>query len=355
MKFVHISDLHLDTPFRNLNEKGNYGKLRRMEQRDAIRKVISYCKNNEIDYLFIAGDLYENDYIKLTSVDFLNDLFLEIPNTKIYISPGNHDPYLKNSIYATYDFPSNVYIFKNEEIEKISNEDVNIYGAAFTKFYKNEINLDNIKLDNKINILLLHCDLNGSKDSNGFSYCPVNMNKLSNLNFNYIALGHIHKTNFNKNANIIYPGSLISLGFDELDRHGMIAGEILNGKLTIEYIELEENKYEMINIDISEISNEEELIENINSLFLEDNKLYRLNLVGKRNFIINIEDILDFCIKKNLLKVKDCSTINIDIDEILKENSLRSIFIEEVLNKAEKEGLDKEQVMKAIELGLEVM
>ena len=40
----------------------------------------------------------------------------------------------------------------------------------------------------------------------------------------YIALGHIHKPYYNikKNQKVVYSGSTISLGFDELGSHGMI-------------------------------------------------------------------------------------------------------------------------------------
>ena len=87
MKFVHIADLHLDTPFTSLSEKGNLGKIRRLEQRNALKKVIEYCKENEVDYLFIAGDLYEQNYVKKTSIDYITNLFKEIENPKIFIAP----------------------------------------------------------------------------------------------------------------------------------------------------------------------------------------------------------------------------------------------------------------------------
>ena len=40
----------------------------------------------------------------------------------------------------------------------------------------------------------------------------------------YIALGHIHKPYYDseKQQRIVYPGSLVSLGFDETGSHGMI-------------------------------------------------------------------------------------------------------------------------------------
>ena len=102
------------------------------KQRNALKKVANYCKENKVDYLFIAGDLYEQNYVKKTSIDYINNLFGEILDTKIFIVPGNHDPYLKNSIYATYTFSKNVYVFKSENIEKYEDDKINLYGAAFT-------------------------------------------------------------------------------------------------------------------------------------------------------------------------------------------------------------------------------
>jgi len=69
---------------------------------------------------------------------------------------------------------------------------------------------------NKINILITHGDIVESP------YNYMNLNKLREKGFNYIALGHIHKQD-TENKKIVYPGSLISLGFDELGSHGMIA------------------------------------------------------------------------------------------------------------------------------------
>lgn len=225
MNFVHIADLHFDLPFTSLNMKGDLGEIRRVEQRKIFKKIIDYIKENEIQYLFISGDLYENEYVKNSSIEYINNLFKEIPNTKIFISPGNHDPYIMNSYYDTYEFAENVYIFKGD-IEKVETEDANIYGMAFTSFYMEDSEINNFILpkSDKPNIFVLHCDLNGSKDADGHSYNPVNESKLKSLNFDYVALGHIHSTNFEagKENKILYPGSPISMGFDELGKHGMI-------------------------------------------------------------------------------------------------------------------------------------
>ena len=40
MKFIHIADTHFDTPFTNLSLKNNFGKIRRIDQREIFKKII---------------------------------------------------------------------------------------------------------------------------------------------------------------------------------------------------------------------------------------------------------------------------------------------------------------------------
>ena len=55
MKFVHIADMHFDTPFTTLNSKGNFGKIRRLDQREILKKIVQYIKENNIFYFFISS------------------------------------------------------------------------------------------------------------------------------------------------------------------------------------------------------------------------------------------------------------------------------------------------------------
>ncbi len=221
MKFIHIADVHFDRPFTTLETK-KLAEQRRLEQRNSFKKVIEYIKENNVKYLFICGDLYENEYVRLSTIDYINKLFETIPDTKIYIVPGNHDPYLKNSYYEKYNsWAKNVKIFK-ENLEKIEDENLCIYGYGFEDFYMKKYEYEKIKLDNdKINILLTHGTIDGEREDE-MLYNPLSKSILKNLGFDYVALGHIHKTIYEENQKIVYPGSLISLGFDELGTHGMI-------------------------------------------------------------------------------------------------------------------------------------
>ena len=76
MKFVHIADMHFDSPFVNLSEKDIMGDLRRLEQRKVFKKIIEYIKEKNIKYFFISGDLYEHKYIKQSTIEYINKLSL---------------------------------------------------------------------------------------------------------------------------------------------------------------------------------------------------------------------------------------------------------------------------------------
>ena len=357
MRFVHIADMHFDIPFTSLNSRENLGEKRRLEQRNVFKKVIEYIKQNKIDYFFIAGDLYEHEYVKKSTIDYIVALFREIPDTKIFISPGNHDPYIKGSYYDTYNFGDNVYIFHNSKLEKYEDKNVNIYGVAFTEFYMNNSCFENIviPISNKPNILVAHCDLDGSKDKEGFSYNPVLQSKSSSLGFDYGAIGHVHKNNLENKNRIYYPGSTISLGFDELGEHGMIVGEITKDKFYMDFVRLDDRKFEEFELDVSEFASKEDLLEKIMNLNLNKSNIYKIILVGKRNFEINPRELLKILSSDNILKIKDETKLNYDLEELSMQNNLRGIFIREVIEKYKSGECTEEEFQKAIEIGLEAM
>lgn len=355
MKFVHIADTHFDMPFRLLSDRADLGEIRRLDQRKAFKKMIEYIKQNEIPYLFITGDLYDTEYIRESTIQYINGLFEEIPNTKIYITPGNHDPYLKNSYYETYSWSENVKIF-TANVEKVENEDCILYGYGFEDFNCNNSKIEEIELENKekINILLTHANLDGS-DKTGREYNNISSKKLKEIGFDYIALGHIHKNNMQEEKNIIYPGSTISLGFDELGMHGMVVGNVTKENSELEFITLDEKELKELELDISNIATIEELLEKTNELELEEKKLYKISLVGQRNFEINTYKLIKMIESKEIIKLKDKTKLGYDLEKISKETTLKGIYVKELLDKIEAEPENKEMLEKALEIGIEIL
>lgn len=352
MKFVHIADIHFDMPFTVLN-KNDLAENRRLDQRKVFKKVIDYIKENNIEMLFITGDLYENEYVRKSTIEYINDCFKQIPNTKIFITPGNHDPYLNNSYYNQYSWNENVKIFTQMEKVQI-NKNIDLYGYGFTSFYSKVTNLPQSLDTSKVNILLMHADLNGTAKKN-VEYNPILESTLMLSGFDYIALGHIHKNNVYENKKIVYPGSLISGGFDELGKHGMVVGEIneIDRKITREFIPLDNKEFKEIEINISNINSIESLIETINEIKLEEDKYYKIILTGQKQVEINTLDLLKNIDNKNIIKIKDKTSIEYDLEKIAKEQSLKGIFVKRLLEQMNEE--NKEEILDSIYIGLSLM
>ena len=357
MKFVHLADLHLDAKFDSLSSIDGLPQKRRLEQRKALKDVVEYIKENDIKLFLISGDLYEQNYIRKSSIEYVNKLFEEIPDTQIFIAPGNHDPYIKNSFYSTYTWSKNVHIF-NENIEKIDFEDAHIYGFGFTDFYCKQSEIEEIQVEepDDINILITHGSLDGGSDDLR-EYNPLRQSKLKQLDFDYIALGHIHKPYYNeeKNQKIFYPGSTISLGFDELGEHGILVGDIEKDDLKVKFMTIDPRQYEEKKVDITEMTSNEEVLEKLQNLVLNNENLYKIILVGKRYFTLNIDEIKKLNSRENIVKIKDKTKVGIDIERIAEENNVRGIFVRNMLERKERENLDEDFIEKAIEIGLEVL
>ena len=356
MKFVHIADMHFDSPFVNLSEKDIMGDLRRLEQRKVFKKIIEYIKENNIKYFFISGDLYEHKYIKQSTIDYINKLFEEIPETNIYIAPGNHDPYTKNSYYNKYNWSKNVKIF-GPKVEKIETQDANIYGYGFDDFYCSDSGIENIELERteKPNILIIHGNIDGSTIED-MQYNSMSKKMLEEKGFDYVALGHIHKKDYNteENQKIVYPGSTISLGFDELGEHGMIVGDVEKNKLETQFIKLDDKQFTKRELNVDNIYSKEELIEKINEVEIEENNYVEIVLIGNRNFEINKYDVIKYILNNNIIKIKDNTKIVYDLEKLENENTLKGLFIKEMnkkLKNAETEE-EKEIIEKSIEIGL---
>ena len=357
MKFIHIADMHFDCPFTNLSDRENFGEIRRLEQRKAFKQIINYIKENNIEYFFIAGDLYEQQYIKKTTIEYINNLFKEIPDTKIFITPGNHDPRIKNSFYNNFIWNNNVHIFSNN-IEIIRENQVDIYGYGFNDYYLKEDKIEKINIENeeKINILITHGTLDGA-DLEDREYNSISRRILAEKGFDYVALGHIHKTNYMENENIIYPGSTVSIGFDELGKHGMVEGEITNKKLTTKFIPIETTEFEEIELEVTEIISKEELIEKINEINLEENKLYKIILTGKRNFEIDCRELYKYNLNEKIIKIKNKTKINYDLEKLANETTLKGLFAEEIIKRLNECKTEEERTIieKALEIGIDVL
>ncbi len=360
MKFIHMADMHLDSSFVTLANNPRLAQERRMEQRKVMKDIVEYIKENNIPYFFIAGDLYEQEYIRKSTIEYVNNLFKEIENTEIFITPGNHDPYIKNSFYRQYNWNKNVYIF-TQELECIQYDNFDIYGYGFNDFYMQNT-YHNIKIKNKdkLNILITHGSLDNGKNEDK-EYNALTTKELRELGFDYIALGHIHKKSYNDytNQRIVYPGSTVSLGFDELGERGIIEGNIdeQTRNLQVKFIPMNSKSFEEEIIDVSNLNSEEDLIENISNTDLDENKYYKIILQGRSSFEIDENNILGLLKQENIIRIRNHTEPKYDINEIANQVSLKGLFAQRILENIENSSNEeeKEKLLKAFEVGVDIL
>ena len=135
VRIVHAADMHFDTPFREIGSK--QAKINREELKETFKNIIDFCNEGDVDIFLIAGDIFDNITLNKETILFLENVFNTLKKTKVFISPGNHDPFGVESFYGLINWPENVHIFKGE-LEKVYLKDlnVNIWGAAFNERYQ---------------------------------------------------------------------------------------------------------------------------------------------------------------------------------------------------------------------------
>ena len=342
MKFVHLADVHLDMPFTSLKSNKELVKRRRLEQKFAFRKAIDLVKEEKAQVLFIAGDLFEDKFVDDDTITYIISCLNEINDTKVYITPGNHDPLIKSSPYNTFDWPDNVFIF-GSEVGMDSFDNVNIYGIGFDDFEMDSTAIRDIKIpDNEkvenINILITHANLDGASHK----YHDVKTQWLDK--FDYVALGHIHMPKVD-DSKIIYPGSLVAGGFDESGPHGLVVGDITKEKLKIKFMRIDDIQFEIKTIDISKCMSPNEVLDKLD---LKDN-IYKIILTGIRNIDINtLKEIISIS-GKNVCEIEDKTRMDYDLENISKQKTLKGVFTRKMLEEIKGNPENEEKVMKAIE------
>lgn len=109
VKIVHAADFHLDSAFGALS--GEQARQRRRESRELLTRLANYVNQNGVDVVLLAGDLFDSDTTYRETLEALSDA-LGAMRARVFIAPGNHDPYSAKSPYATLAWPENVHVFR---------------------------------------------------------------------------------------------------------------------------------------------------------------------------------------------------------------------------------------------------
>ncbi|MDQ0217619.1 DNA repair exonuclease [Peribacillus cavernae] len=241
--FIHAADLHLDSPFAGLKNLPAF-LIERLRESSflAFQKVIDTAIFHRVDFLLLAGDLYDGENRSLrTQVRFRKEMErLREHNIPVYIIHGNHD-HLDGS-WIHVDLPENVHVFQAKpEVKQFQKQDgttVNIYGYSYPKRHVSEriITMFTKQDDADYHIGMLHGNLEGYTDHS--PYAPFSQRELVEKNFDYWALGHIHKRQIVlKQPPAIYPGNIQGRNRKETGEKGCYLVEINNGATDYQFIE----------------------------------------------------------------------------------------------------------------------
>ena len=102
----------------------------------------------------------------------------------------------------------------------------------------------------------------------------------------------------------------------------MIVGDITKQNIKLEFIELDSKQFIEMELNITDTFSEDDLIQEINNLNLDENSFYKIILTGKRKFEININQLKKVITNENIIKIKNKTKPDLDIEEISKRTTL---------------------------------
>lgn len=360
-------------------------RQRKAEILQSFLRIVEYCRDEEVDILLIAGDLFDSENVEEAVVQQIKDAFSTIPATDIYIAPGNHDPYTITSPYRQDGWSDNVTIFcGTPRVIENREKGYRIWGCGFENCYVTDRLLMGVRLpkDELINIGILHGQLVGKSGKS--EYNAITDEDIEKSGIDYLALGHVHKqTRVQRIGDTLYAysGTIEGQGFDEDGIKGFYTGELsklLLGRheLITEYVSTSRRRYYHVNVDVSGVSDRAEVVDRICraaqsvteddafTVLLSENRvednLYKITLTGDigEEAAVSVEELsAQLSGKFFYIKVRDNTRLLIDYEELAKENSLKGMYTARMLDgirAQEQAGNEKGASLyrKALELGI---
>ncbi len=108
------------------------------------------------------------------------------------------------------------------------------------------------------------------------------------------------------------------------------------------------------NFGISDVNSEEEIIEKLNKDQYENDKFYKIILEGTKKIELNPKRICKLVNNKNILKVKDETQINYEIDKLVNLKNLKGLFVKNLLKQMEENPEQKNRIEEALKIGLKL-
>ncbi|MFV0559999.1 MAG: exonuclease SbcCD subunit D [Enterococcus sp.] len=244
VKFIHAADLHIDRSFEGLpllNERVQKKFL--TANHTMLERIVKISLLNKVDFVLFAGDTFHQNRpsLKMQQVFFKEMKKLEAENIPVYLIFGNHDYYQEERYW--FEFPKNVHLYKNEQVETKyfttkNDEKIAISGFSYQHPWIQEDMVRKFPVREQVDyhIGLYHGEVGKAGTSN---YAPFTISQMKEKGYDYWALGHIHvPTMLNKKPIICYSGA----------PQGHTQKEEKSTSIMLVNLESEDSNYEKINV-----------------------------------------------------------------------------------------------------------
>lgn len=259
MKFIHTADIHLDSPLRGLSSYADAPADRlRTATRDAFRNLVTHAIEEQVDFMVIAGDVYDGDW-----KDFNTGLFfvgqmgrLRQAGIPVFLLYGNHDA--ESEMTRGLELPDNVHAFPSRKAQtfRIDDKRVALHGRSFKVAATTESLLPDYPdpVAGWLNIGVLHTALEGNAAH--ARYAPCSVAELQAKGYQYWALGHVHEHWVQRGAvTIAYPGNLQGRHIREQGARGALLVSAEDGEITgVDRLEVDVLRWLALEVDINEVA-----------------------------------------------------------------------------------------------------
>lgn len=235
MKFIHAADIHLDSPLIGLQfyEGAPVEEIRGATRR-ALENLVELAASEKVDFVLLAGDLYDGDWKDYNTGLFLSNQMTRLreEGIRVFIISGNHDA--ASQITKHLRMPDNVKAFsvRHPETVKIEKLDLAIHGQGYaSRAVTDDLAAGYpIALPHHFNIGFLHSSLDGREGHE--SYAPTNLSSLLSKGYDYWALGHVHAREIvSEEPWIVFPGNLQGRHIRETGPKGCMLVEEQDGRV----------------------------------------------------------------------------------------------------------------------------
>lgn len=235
IRFLHTADLHLGSLLHTTGDLSDEIKVKITRATyDAFQKICDSAIKYSVDFLLIAGDLYDREARSVEANRFFVEQCcrLQEENIPIFVIAGNHDPLIKQ--IEAFNLPENVFVFSSAtaEMKKILNQEGELIARVFGQSYRRRSDSRKmyesyLPMDKDVwNIGLLHTQLEADNNN----YVPCSVTDLASIDgIHYWALGHIHRCRVLKESEptIVFPGIPQGRDFGETGVGGCLLVEMI--------------------------------------------------------------------------------------------------------------------------------